>query len=119
MRELKEETGYWGEPCEIRGESPRSEAAPYISPASSGDPGLSNSLFRLVSLWIDSSDERNLKPTPNLDEGEHVTVHRVAVVEVYDFLQHCSHGGMVIDGKLYGFALGLRCRPDETTTETG
>eukprot|EP00978_Attheya_sp_CCMP212_P019487 scaffold54691_cov48-Attheya_sp.AAC.1 len=97
LRELREETGYVGEKCKI---------VPQVSREVCMSPGLTDESVHCVLVEVDLDNPYNVgTPTPDLDDGEHVTVTRV---DLKDGLKKVLDDGegMPIMG-LYLFAMGL------------
>eukprot|EP00835_Amoeboradix_gromovi_P005862 NODE_601_length_6216_cov_0.086644.p1 type:complete len:465 gc:universal NODE_601_length_6216_cov_0.086644:2500-3894(+) len=93
LRELKEETGYVGK---VVG----------VSPVLSSDPGLTNSVFQIVTVQVDLNSEINKHPVQNLQGDESIQLKVVELDQLLLTLNELS-ASSCIDGKLYHFAMGL------------
>uniref|UniRef100_A0A7S2UI82 Nudix hydrolase domain-containing protein n=1 Tax=Attheya septentrionalis TaxID=420275 RepID=A0A7S2UI82_9STRA len=97
LRELREETGYIGEKCKI---------IPQVSREVCMSPGLTDESVHCVLVEVDLDNPYNVgTPTPDLDDGEYVTVTRVNLKEGLKKVLDDGEG-MPIMG-LYLFAMGL------------
>mmetsp|Transcript_45102 Transcript_45102/g.72088 ORF Transcript_45102/g.72088 Transcript_45102/m.72088 type:complete len:216 (+) Transcript_45102:340-987(+) len=99
IRELREETGYFGE-------------VKSISPALFIDPGMSNANLQFVSVVIDTEMPLNKFPKQRLDEGENISTHCIPRSEFMEYIKHPNRiAGLetkkvVVSGLLYSFCLG-------------
>ena len=97
LRELREETGYVGEFCSV---------LPNVSRAVCVSPGLATETVHVVLVQVDLDNPYNQNPKPELDDGEHVTLHRTELNEGIK-MSLDTHPAMPIMG-LYLFALGFQ-----------
>ncbi|TIA92501.1 hypothetical protein E3P99_00601 [Wallemia hederae] len=97
IRELYEETGIKSDNVKIIDETP----------TIANDPGMSNANMRNVTLVVDGIDEKAAMPEQHLDDGEHITVHRVPLAQLLEKLNEFSNQGMIVDARLQHFALGM------------
>ncbi|TKA55358.1 hypothetical protein B0A53_02282 [Rhodotorula sp. CCFEE 5036] len=101
IRELYEETGYGGEDFEGRikvlevGSTIVSDPDP-VPLANS--PGLSAANMSLVTLEVELKEGEE-EPKPHLDEGEHIDVRLVPVMELYAHLQAFEKLGYTVDAR--------------------
>ncbi|XP_071545275.1 ADP-sugar pyrophosphatase-like [Panulirus ornatus] len=95
LRELKEETGFSGVITGIG----RSVAL---------DPGISNSLMKIVTVKIDgeSAENKDVASVCGVD-GEHIEVLLVPLSCIQDYLTDFAAKGMIIDSRVEALALGL------------
>ena len=93
LRELKEETGYYGKVV-------------HTSPVLSSDPGLTNASFQIVTVQIDLQDKRNKNPSQDLQGDESIELKVVDIDNLLNTLDKLSVDCQV-DGKLYHYAMGL------------
>jgi len=105
LRELKEETGYFGKSHSAR-----------ASPVVSADAGMSSATCAYVHIEIDGDDPDNLNPVAAPDEGEFIETHLVSLPDLLQFLDNKAREGWMPEGKLYAYALGLP-RSQESNTE--
>mmetsp|Transcript_27127 Transcript_27127/g.56827 ORF Transcript_27127/g.56827 Transcript_27127/m.56827 type:complete len:317 (-) Transcript_27127:1540-2490(-) len=98
LRELREETGYVGEFC---------STVPQVTRAVCMSPGMCTETVHICLVHVDLENPYNHGvPTPELDDGEYVTVHRVSLNEgLQTLLDTCP--SMPIMG-LYLFAMGFQ-----------
>ncbi|RWS09539.1 ADP-sugar pyrophosphatase-like protein [Dinothrombium tinctorium] len=86
----------------------------HISPPTAVDPDVSDCKIRLVSLLIDGDDPLNHPTAKNdLDDesnghGHIVELLQVPVNGLLDRLRQYSQQGLVIDSRVYAFAIGLK-----------
>lgn len=93
LKELKEETGYYGKITSI-------------SPLLRSNPALSTDCARIVNMEVDEADERNLNPTQRLEEEEEIEVCLVKRDEVKEFLiKEEKKGSDIGMGTWYAFAV--------------
>ena len=115
LRELREETGYVGESCQI---------VPIVSNQVCMSPGICDEVVQCVVVVVDldnpyNNDQHALRITPNPDEGEYIKLHRVSLKDGFQQMldkktkqdQDEDQDGkllspMAIQG-LYLFAMGL------------
>lgn len=98
-RELLEETGYVGKVVRLS-----HTTMPLFS-----DPGLTNANMALVTMDIDGTDERNVKPVAQLEDGEFIEVFTMPLKGLLGNLaQLCAAEGCVLDSRVYHLAEGLR-----------
>lgn len=99
VRELIEETGYHGTFVRLS----LDEGVSLFS-----DPGLTNANMALAYVDVDGTEERNLHPQPELEEGEFIETFRVPLKGLLGHLSElCKREGCVMDARLYHFAVGL------------
>ncbi len=93
----KEETGYHAYSFEV------------VNDVLYLDPGLSNASMNYCVLRIDSSDERNLSPIPDLQDEECIQVHLFDLnSSLYsEISKFCAENRTVLDARLASFAFGL------------
>jgi len=98
LRELREETGFVGDFCSV---------VPDVSRAVCMSPGLATETVHIVLVHVDLDNPYNHgTPKPDLDDGEHVTLHRTDLDEgLKSLLDQCP--AMPIMG-LYLFAVGFQ-----------
>lgn len=91
LRELREETGYWG--------TVRS-----ISPVLSSFPALSDATVQLFEIEVDENLPENQKPTQTLEPGEDISVILLPRAEILPFLEaEAKAGTRVVSGLWYLF----------------
>ncbi|GAA5958264.1 hypothetical protein JCM8115_004038 [Rhodotorula mucilaginosa] len=100
IRELYEETGYGGE--DFEGRIKVLEVGSTIV----SDPGLSAANMSLVTLEVELKEGEE-EPKPHLDEGEHIDVRLVPVMELYAHLQAFEKLGYTVDARLHHYAAGI------------
>ncbi|CAB9523775.1 ADP-sugar pyrophosphatase [Seminavis robusta] len=107
LRELREETGFVGEFC---------SAVPDVSRAVCMSPGLATETVHVVLVQVDLDNPYNHgTPKPELDDGEHVTLHRVPLDEgLKTLVDTCP--AMPIMG-LYLFAMGFQLGKQQQQAE--
>lgn len=98
LRELREETGFVGERCSV---------VPQVSRVVCMTPGLATETVHVVLIEVDLDNPYNQgTPKPDLDDGEHVQLHRIPLDEgLKNLLDQCP--AMPIMG-LYLFAVGFQ-----------
>lgn len=98
VRELEEETGYFG--CE----------AELIDELMFLDPGVSNCNMKCVKIKIDPTDPRNIDPKPNFQDEEMIRTHLLPFDgNLYDSLVIlCKRYDFVLDARLASVALGMK-----------
>ena len=98
LRELREETGFVGERCSV---------VPDVSRVVCMSPGLATETVHVVLVDVDLDNPYNHgTPATDLDDGEHVTLHRIPLDDgLKALLDQCP--AMPIMG-LYLFALGFQ-----------
>jgi len=94
VRELKEETGYFGVPRDT-------------SPIIYSDPGLTNANMKLVVMDVDRSLEVNQNVVAVPDEGEFIDVFHIPIDNLYSFLIEKEKTTHAVDARLLHFAYGL------------
>ncbi|GAA6011285.1 hypothetical protein JCM8202_003965 [Rhodotorula sphaerocarpa] len=100
IRELYEETGYGG--TDFEGRIKVLEVGSTIV----SDPGMSKANMSLVTLEVQLKEGEE-EPKPHLDEGEHIDVRVVPVVELYAYLQAFEKLGYTVDARLHHYAAGI------------
>ncbi|XP_052285942.1 ADP-sugar pyrophosphatase-like isoform X2 [Dreissena polymorpha] len=90
-RELKEETGYTG-------------VVKHSTPASALDGGMSNSTAQFLTVQIDGDLPENQNPE---QKSEFIEVLTVPMDELLSKLNEYSTEGMVVDSRLYMYALAM------------
>lgn len=99
LRELREETGYVGEFCKVQ---PKESRIVCMS------PGLTDESVQIVVVEVDLENPYNHGvPTPQCEEGEHIKVKRVNLMDGLKKVLDDEAEGMPIMG-LYMFAMGLQ-----------
>lgn len=93
LRELFEETGYKGK-------------VERVSKAVAMDPGASNCATTVVVVTVDGDLAENINPEKHPDEGEYIDVICLPLKGLLSKLEELS-SDMVIDSRLYTYALGL------------
>ncbi|XP_072042069.1 ADP-sugar pyrophosphatase-like isoform X2 [Amphiura filiformis] len=94
IRELKEETGYTGTILSV-------------SPALALDSGISATSINLVHMQVDGDDPDNLKPSPNLDDGESIEVLLLPFHKLRKKLDEMAGADLVIDARVYTYASAI------------
>eukprot|EP00434_Breviolum_minutum_P028392 symbB.v1.2.025116.t1/scaffold2421.1/size79598/5 len=94
IRELREETGYHGRPGRVHGPLSMS-------------PGLSDEIVKLVVVDVDLDSIENQVPRQDLDEGEFISVKRIALAALPEQLRKLEEQGVMPITGLHTFALGL------------
>ncbi|PRD33484.1 UNVERIFIED_CONTAM: ADP-sugar pyrophosphatase [Trichonephila clavipes] len=95
IRELKEETGYI---C---------SGVKHISPMTALDPGLSNSTMKIVTLEVNGDVVENHYPKQCDHDRNAIEVLHIPVDELLTRLNEYSEQGVMIDSRVYCFAIGL------------
>lgn len=95
IRELKEETGYI---C---------SGVKHISPMTALDPGLSNSTMKIVTLEVNGDVVENHYPKQCDHDRNAIEVLHIPVDELLTRLNEYSEQGIMIDSRVYCFAIGL------------
>ncbi|GBL78810.1 ADP-sugar pyrophosphatase [Araneus ventricosus] len=95
IRELKEETGYI---C---------SGVKHISPLTALDPGLSNSTMKVVTLEVNGDVVENHHPKQCDHDCNIIEVLHIPVDELLTRLNEYSEQGIIIDSRVYCFAIGL------------
>jgi len=82
----------------------------YISPETTLDPELCDGKIRLVSLVIDGDDPiKNSFIDGQYEEKQsEIEVHQVPVNGLLDRLNEYSKRGVIVDSRVYAFAIGLK-----------
>ncbi|XP_041377716.1 ADP-sugar pyrophosphatase-like [Gigantopelta aegis] len=95
VRELKEETGYFGKPK-------------HLSPAISLDAGISNSTVSLVTVEIDGDLLENKNPQPKPEESEFIEVFTVPLDDLLEKLnEFTASADIVVDARVYTYAVAM------------
>jgi len=63
--------------------------------------------MKVIFCEVDMNDERNKKPEPELEEGEHIDIFKVPLANLHDELHKLEREGYALDARLASFALGL------------
>ena len=92
IRELKEETGYFGEITKM--------TKPVYS-----SPGLTNETVTIVFIDIDESNPKNINPESFNESTENIEVFLVDMNKIKEFLLDRENAGDGIDAKLSTYAL--------------
>ncbi|GAA5980691.1 hypothetical protein JCM10908_001739 [Rhodotorula pacifica] len=100
IRELYEETGYGGE--DFEGRIKMLEVGSTIV----SDPGLSAANMSLVTLEVQLKEGEE-EPKAHLDEGEHIDVRLIPIMELYAHLQAFEKLGYTVDARLHHYAAGI------------
>ncbi|XP_055929155.1 ADP-sugar pyrophosphatase-like isoform X2 [Argiope bruennichi] len=95
IRELKEETGYI---C---------SGVKHISPLTALDAGLSNSTMKVVTLEVNGDIVENHHPKQCDHDCNIIEVLHIPVDELLTRLNEYSEQGIIIDSRVYCFAIGL------------
>ncbi|XP_076312032.1 ADP-sugar pyrophosphatase-like isoform X4 [Tachypleus tridentatus] len=95
LRELKEETGY------------SSAVVKHVSSVTALDPGLSSCTMKIVTVGVDGDSKENEHAMQTLTSDEFIEVLHVPVDQLLKKLNECSEQGMIIDSRVYSFAIGL------------
>lgn len=99
VRELIEETGYHGTVTSLSID----ETELY------SDPGLTNANMALATVEVDMTDEKNINPTPQLEDGEFIETFTAPVTDLLDkLLEVCKKEGCVMDARLYHYAAAIK-----------
>jgi len=109
IRELREETGYVGEDCRV---------PPVTSRPLCMSPGITDESVHAVVVEVDLSNPYNIDPKPELDDGEHCTVRRVALQDGLQRILDDGNTPMPIMG-LYLFALGYELGASSSSYKKG
>ncbi|ODV63172.1 ADP-ribose diphosphatase ASCRUDRAFT_74547 [Ascoidea rubescens DSM 1968] len=96
LRELKEETGYFG--------SKVIDQSPIIY----NDPGFCNTNLSLVVVEIDLNDERNKNPVPQLEENEFIENFTVLLKDLPEELNKLEEQGYYLDARVQNVAAGIK-----------
>ncbi|KAF0532437.1 NUDIX hydrolase domain-like protein [Gigaspora margarita] len=103
LRELREETGYTGKIKNI------SDPVCY-------EPGLTNSMTRVVDVEVDLTSIDNVSPTQKLNDDEwSLKVIKIPVESLYEKLRELQNKhteNLWIDSRLYAYAYGLHIAKD-------
>ena len=94
VRELKEETGYSG-------------TLRWFSRPCLNSPGMSGEHFYTAMMDVDESAPENQNPQTNWDENENIRTFCLAPPEISAFLREREASGVLLDGKLVGYFLGM------------
>ncbi|XP_015903582.1 ADP-sugar pyrophosphatase isoform X2 [Parasteatoda tepidariorum] len=95
IRELKEETGYI---C---------SSVKHVSRLTALDPGLTNSTMKVVTLEVDGDVLENHYPKQCDHDFHAIEVLHIPVNELLNRLNDFSEQGVIIDSRVYCFAIGL------------
>jgi len=95
-KEVEDDTGY------------KATVVKHVSPQTAIDPDVTDGTIKLVSLFIDGDD-----PIMNANRMAHKNPGDVEVLEVpinglLDRLNEYSRQGLVVDSRVYAFAIGLK-----------
>ncbi|KAH0515628.1 ADP-sugar pyrophosphatase [Microtus ochrogaster] len=93
LRELEEETGYKGDVAEC-------------SPAVCMNPGLSNCTTHVVTVTINGDDAANVRPKPNPEFVEVISLPKNDLLTRLDALVAEEH--LTVDARVYAYALALK-----------
>ncbi|MCJ1308012.1 hypothetical protein MMC25_001662 [Agyrium rufum] len=106
IRELKEETGYYGEVVR----DPREEGGKLGSGIMFNDPGFTNTNTRLIPVTIDPSDPRNHPHNlaTSLEENEFIETFSVPLKDLWLRCRELEAEGYAIDARVGGLAEGMR-----------
>ncbi len=94
LRELKEETGYSG-------------TLAWFSRQCLNSPGMSGEHFYTAVVEVDETLPENRNPQTDWDESENIRTFCVAPAEIPEFLRGRQDAGVLFDGKLAGYFLGM------------
>ncbi|XP_054721691.1 ADP-sugar pyrophosphatase-like isoform X2 [Uloborus diversus] len=95
IRELKEETGYTG------------SVVKHISPLTALDPGLSSCTMNVVTLEVNGDAVENHYPQQSNHDEDQLDVIHIPINELLPRLNEYSEQGLIIDSRVYCFAIGL------------
>jgi len=95
IRELREETGY---SC---------SSVKHVSKLTALDPGLSSSTMKVVTLEVDGDVLENHYPKQCDHDHKAIQVLHIPVNELLTRLNDFTEQGVVIDSRVYCFAIGL------------
>ncbi|KFM78942.1 ADP-sugar pyrophosphatase, partial [Stegodyphus mimosarum] len=95
IRELKEETGYIA------------SCVKHTSPLTALDPGMSRCTMKVVTLEVDGDVYENRYPTQSLHDSKNIEVVHIPVDELLTRLNEYNEQGIIIDSRVYCFAIGL------------
>lgn len=94
VRELREETGYHG-------------VLKWISRPCLSSPGMSGEHFYTAVVEVDETLPENRNPQTDWDDGEQIRAFCVPLAEVPAFLSGRVADGVLLDGKLTAYFLGM------------
>ncbi len=94
VRELREETGYHG-------------VLKWISRPCLSSPGMSGEHFYTAVVEVDETLPENRNPQTDWDDGEQIRTFCVPLAEVPAFLGGRVADGVLLDGKLTAYFLGM------------
>jgi len=103
VRELQEETGYYGTLAKDG-----SESGGAVSCLMFNDPGFCNTNLNFVHLTIDLEDERNKNPKPNLEENEFIESFTCPLEDLWETCRRLEKEGCAIDARVGTLAEGFR-----------
>ena len=92
IRELSEETGYFGE-------------VEKISPRLYSSPGILSEAVSFAHMQVDENLPDNQRPTARNEPGEFITVFKKSVDEISEFFNQEFSRGFKFDAKLYTYFL--------------
>lgn len=92
VRELQEETGYRG-------------TLKWLANPSLSSPGMTGEKVYLALMDVDEENQRNIDPTQNCDEGEHIEVFIKSSNEIEAFLENCERKDVKLDSRLAAYFL--------------
>ena len=92
IRELSEETGYFGE-------------VEKISPRLYSSPGILSEAVSFAHIQVDENLPDNQRPTARNEPGEFITVFKKSVDEISKFFNQESSRGVKFDVRLYSYFL--------------
>lgn len=95
IRELKEETGY------------ATASVKHTSPLTALDPGMSRCVMKLVTLEVNGDDTENHSPAQKPEDAGQIEVIHIPINELLTRLNDLSEQGVIIDSRVYCFAIGL------------
>lgn len=95
LRELREETGY------LCGHVKHS------SPLTAVDPGLSKCTMKVMTLEVNGDDSVNMAPKQSPKDADFIEVVHIPLHELLSRLNEFSDQGIIIDSRVYCFAVGL------------
>ncbi len=94
VRELKEETGYAG-------------TLRWFSRQCLNSPGMSGEHFYTAVIDVDETLPENQNPQTEWDESENIRTFCVAPADIPAFLRDRENAGVIFDGKLSAYFLGM------------
>ncbi|RPB24298.1 hypothetical protein L211DRAFT_785250 [Terfezia boudieri ATCC MYA-4762] len=100
LRELQEETGYYGQIVKTEDGMERS-CMMY------NDPGFCNTNLHFIHVKVDLMDPRNKKPEPKLEENEFIECFTVPLRDMWQICRDLEKEGYAIDARVGTLAEGF------------